>query len=77
MSERYEYPLQRWYEENMRPAVYGERVPHLTPREAEVMDLRNQKLRIRAIAEKLGISPKTVEQHLAHARQKMRRGIPE
>lgn len=77
MPERYEYPLQRWYEENMRPTVYGERIPKLTPREIQVMDLHNQKLRIRAIAEKLGISPKTVEQHLAHARQKMRRGIPE
>lgn len=61
----------------MRPTVYGERIPKFTPREIQVMQLRNRAMKTREIAEHLGISPKTVEQHLAHARQKMRRGIPE
>ena len=43
----------------------------LTPREAEVLELRKQKKTYKEIAEILGISPKTVDTIATKAREKV------
>jgi FixJ family two-component response regulator len=48
-----------------------ERIGSLTPREHDVMELLAQGLPNKGIAEKLGISPRTVEIHRAHVMEKM------
>lgn len=50
----------------------------LTAREEEILRLLAQGLRLAEIAEKLGISPKTVESHLEHLKEKLRcKSVPE
>jgi len=50
----------------------------LTSREEEILRLLAQGLRLAEIAEKLGISPKTVESHLEHLKGKLRcKSVPE
>lgn len=50
----------------------------LTAREEEILRLLAQGLRLAEIAEKLGISPKTVESHLEHLKGKLRcKSVPE
>jgi two-component system invasion response regulator UvrY len=44
---------------------------NLTAREEEILRLLAQGLRLAEIAEKLGISPKTVESHLEHLKEKL------
>jgi DNA-binding NarL/FixJ family response regulator len=44
--------------------------PHLTPREAEVMELVEQGLKNKEIAKTLGIRPGTVKIHLKHIFEK-------
>ncbi len=44
--------------------------PLLTPREQEVLRLVGQGLTDKQIAEQLFVSPRTVQSHLAHIRQK-------
>ncbi|MGH8263480.1 MAG: response regulator transcription factor [Steroidobacteraceae bacterium] len=54
-------------------SVAGAQSAHLlTAREQEVSDLASQGLSIREIAEKLGISPRTVEVYKSRVSQKMR-----
>ena len=48
-----------------------DRVDSLTPRERDVMRLLARGLPNKGIAEKLGISPRTVEIHRAHVMEKM------
>jgi len=51
---------------------------NLTAREEEILRLLAQGLRLAEIAEKLGISPKTVESHLEHLKEKLRcKSVPE
>jgi DNA-binding NarL/FixJ family response regulator len=51
---------------------------NLTAREEEILGLLAQGLRLAEIAEKLGISPKTVESHLEHLKEKLRcKSVPE
>jgi two-component system invasion response regulator UvrY len=51
---------------------------NLTTREEEILRLLAQGLRLAEIAEKLGISPKTVESHLEHLKEKLRcKSVPE
>ena len=46
-------------------------VPELSSREMQCLDLLGAGLRIKAIAERLGIKPVTVDMHLSNARKKM------
>jgi two-component system invasion response regulator UvrY len=51
---------------------------NLTAREEEILRLLAHGLRLAEIAEKLGISPKTVESHLEHLKEKLRcKSVPE
>ena len=51
---------------------------NLTAREEEILRLLAQGLRLAEIAEKLGISPKTVESHLEHLKEKLRcKSVPD
>jgi len=51
---------------------------NLTAREEEILRLLAQGLRLAEIAERLGISPKTVESHLEHLKEKLRcKSVPE
>lgn len=47
----------------------------LSPRQAEVVELKGQGLSRQAIARELGISPNTVKSHLTRARQVLRKHI--
>lgn len=53
-------------------ALVLDRLATLTPREREVMDLVVSGHANREVAEKLGVSPKTVEVHRAHVMDKMK-----
>lgn len=61
--------------DSVRGAGGGERDVGLTPREREVAQLASERLRSREIAERLGISARTVDNHLASVYRKL--GVPD
>ena len=60
--------------ERLQQATRDARLALLTEREREVVDLVVQGYSSRDIAERLGLSPRTVENHRAHAMEKLRVG---